>query len=60
MIGMPSPEEMEAVRIDALSQKVLAGLTQEELDNAYAVRVSRKGQIQLLTKEEYEELWQNK
>lgn len=55
----PSPEEMEAVRVDAMSQKVVADLN-DIPEGTYAVRISRKGHITFLTKEEYDKLWQNK
>lgn len=56
MIMSPSPEEMEAVRVDAMSQKVVADL-KDIPEGTYAIRVSRKGRIIFLTKEEYDKLW---
>lgn len=61
MVGLPSKEEMECIHLDAVSQRLMYALSDdpEATPEVVAIRVSKTGKTILLTKKEYEELWQN-
>ena len=58
---LPSKEEMECVHIGAITQKLWYALKDDPNapPEVVAIRVSKTGKAILLTKKEYEKLWQN-
>lgn len=67
MIMLPSEDEMSAQAVEAMMRKYYADhkeefekmLVSELIDGFCACRISKDGNVKFLTKQEYDELWQN-